>query len=45
MTITVTKDRETVAVYTAPIPAEWIRQMRKAGYKVKEEKDGAAKGR
>jgi len=38
MTITITKDKQTMAVYTAPIPAEWVKQMKQAGYKVKEEK-------
>ena len=36
MTITVTKDKRVLAVYTTPIPQEWIKQMKKAGYKVKE---------
>ena len=38
MTITVTKDKRVLAVYKTPMPQEWIRQMKQAGYKVKEEK-------
>ena len=39
MTVTVTKDRRVMATYKKPIPAEWIKQMKKAGYRVKEKGD------
>lgn len=34
MTITVTKDRKKMAVYRHPIPAEWIKSLKTAGYKI-----------
>ena len=39
MTI-VTKNGKTYAVYQHELPAEWVRQMKKAGYRVKEAADG-----
>lgn len=35
MTTIVTKDRRVMAVYKHEIPAEWVKSMKQAGYKVK----------
>ena len=39
VTVTVTKDRRVMAVYRHEIPAEWVKSMKQAGYKVKNKED------